>query len=93
MRWSDIRTAYPDQWLVIEALEAHTTPDRHRVLDRLAIVDRCPDGAAAFQSYRRLHHQYPQREFYSVHTSNEELVIEERRWIGIKRGHAIAAPG
>ena len=24
MRWSDVRTTYPNQWLVIEALEAHT---------------------------------------------------------------------
>lgn len=93
MQWPEIRKTYPDQWLVIEALEAHTTADRHRVLDRLAVVDRCLDGATAFQPYRRLHHQYPQREFYSVHTSKEELVIEDRRWIGIRRGHATTVPG
>ena len=93
MQWPEIRKVYPDQWLVIEALEAHTTPDRHRVLDRLAVVERCLDGAAAFQSYRRLHHQYPQREFDPVHTSREELKIEERRWVGIRRVHATAAPG
>ena len=85
MQWPEIRNAYPDQWLVIEALEAHTTPDRQRILDRLAVVDRCPDGATAFQAYRRLHQQYPQREFYSVHTSREELDIEERRLFGILR--------
>lgn len=26
MIWSEIRKAYPHQWLIIEALEAHTTP-------------------------------------------------------------------
>ena len=92
MQWPEIRNAYPDQWLVIEALEAHTTPDRHRILDRLAVVDRCSDGAAAFQVYRRLHQQYPQREFYSVHTSNEEFEIEERPWSGIRRAHETVAP-
>ncbi len=25
MHWSKIRQAYPKQWLVVEALEAHTT--------------------------------------------------------------------
>ena len=92
MQWPDIRKAYPDQWLVIEALEAHTTPDRHRVLDRLAVVDHCLDGASAFQAYRHLHQQHPQREFYSVHTSKEELEIEERRWLGIRRAQETVAP-
>jgi hypothetical protein len=92
MQWPEVRNAYPDQWLVIEALEARTTPDQQRILDRLAVVDRCPDGAAAFQAYRRLHQQYPQREFYSVHTSKEELEIEERRWLGIRRAHETVAP-
>ena len=27
MKWSEIRTSYPDHWLVVEALEAHTTED------------------------------------------------------------------
>lgn len=92
MKWPEVRNAHPDQWVVIEALEAHTTPDRQRVLDRLAVVDTCPDGAAAFQVYRRLHQQYPQREFYSVHTSREELEIEERRWLGIRRAYETVAP-
>ena len=92
MQWLEIRRAHPDQWLVIEALEAHTTPDRQRVLDRLSVIDTCTDGAAAFQAYRRLHQQYPQREFYSVHTSKEWLDIEERRWSGIRRAYETVAP-
>ncbi len=39
MLWTEIREAYPDQWLIVEALEAHTTPDRHRHLDRMAVVE------------------------------------------------------
>jgi len=27
MIWSEVRQAYHNQWLIIEALEAHTTPD------------------------------------------------------------------
>ena len=91
MQWPEIRKAYPDQWLIVEALEAHTTPDRQRVLDRLAVVELCPDGSAAFQCYRRLHQQYPQREFYFLHTSRETLDIRESRWVGIRRGNAVRA--
>ena len=59
------RKTYPRQWLVIEALDAHTTSNS-RYLDRIAVVETCPDGTAAMQSYRRLHKEYPAREFYFV---------------------------
>jgi len=85
MQWSDIRKAYPDQWLIIEALQAYTTCDNRRHLDKIAIIERCVDGSAAMQSYRRLHQQHPSREFYFVHTSREELDIRERQWLGIRR--------
>src|SRR6516165_298828 len=59
MLWAEIRQAYPNQWLIIEALEAHTTPDKQRHLDCLAVIDTCPDGSAALQCYRHWHQQYP----------------------------------
>lgn len=84
MIWPDIRKHYPSQWLVVEALEAHTTPDKRRRLDQLAVIESCLDGFAAMQRYRRLHKEYPAREFYFVHTDREELDIHERRWLGIR---------
>jgi hypothetical protein len=36
MRWQEIRAAHPDQWLVIEALEAHSEND-HRIYDALGL--------------------------------------------------------
>lgn len=93
MKWSELRLAYPEQWLVVEALAAHTTNDHHRVPDRLAVIETCSDGGEALQRYRRLHQEYPQREFYFVHTSREELVIQERQWLGVRRSHASLAEG
>lgn len=92
MKWPQVRTAYPDQWLVIEALEAHTE-DSQRILDRVAVVETCSDGGHAFQCYRRLHREFPFREFYYVHTSRETLDILERRWVGIRSSHATFAQG
>jgi hypothetical protein len=83
MLWDEIRTTYPNQWLVIEALEAHTTPDRQRHLDRLAVIEPCTDGKAALDRYRKYHQMFPQREFYFVHTSREVLDIREQQWVGI----------
>ncbi len=28
MKWQDVRKQYPDTWLLIEALEAHTTEEK-----------------------------------------------------------------
>src|SRR5262249_49147956 len=82
---------YPNQWFIIEALEAHTTPDKQRHLDCLAVLDTCPDGSAALQRYRHLHQQCPFREFYFVHTSRAELDIREREWEGYARAMLITS--
>ncbi len=91
MLWTDIRQAYPDQWLVVEALEAHSTPDHHRQLDRMAVVEKYPDGSSAMKGCRKLYKTYPSREFYFVHTSRGELEIRERRWLGIRGDHEASA--
>lgn len=92
MKWPDVRKAHPDAWLVIEALKAHSTPENLRKLDKIAVIEQCPDGQAALNSYRRLHQQYPEREFYYIHTSRVRLNIHEQQWIGVRRGNAATAP-
>ena len=91
MTWSDVRNHYPDEWLIVEALAAHTTADGHRELDDVAVLERCPDGATALAIYRRLHQLFPARELYFAHTARERLDIRERRWVGIRGGHATVA--
>lgn len=90
MHWSEIRKAYPNQWLVIEALEAHTTPDGQRVLDNIAVIETCKDGNTAMKRYRHWHLLHPEREFYFAHTSRHSLDIRERQWVGVRGKHAPA---
>ena len=80
MQWPEICRSHPDTWLIVEALEAHTTPDSQRHLDRLTVVEKCPDGKAAMKRYRFLHQQYPEREFYFIHTSRDSLDIQVQQW-------------
>jgi len=91
MFWSEIRNAYPHQWLIVEALEAHTTPEKRRELDRLAVIEQCADGSEAMKRYRELHRQYPLREFYFVHTERKELEIYEQQWLGVRVRHETIA--
>ena len=86
MTWTEARLAYPDAWLVVEALQATTSPDHRRHLETLAVLETCPDGKSALDRYRELHRSFPQRELYFVHTSREELDIEERPWHGVRGG-------
>jgi hypothetical protein len=91
MKWSETCQTFPNEWLVIEALEAHTTPGTQRELDNIIVVEQCSDGISAMQKYRRLHQEHPSREFYFLHTSREKLDIHERVWIHIRRGNEALA--
>ncbi len=75
MVWSEVRQAYHNQWLIIEALKAHTTPDTKRHLEHIAVVEMGSSGGDAMQRYRRFHQQFPAR---------ETLDIRERKWLGIR---------
>lgn len=43
MLWQDIRQHYPDQWLLIEALRAHSEGNQ-RILDELVVLGAFPDS-------------------------------------------------
>ncbi len=73
---------------MIEALEAQTTPEQNRHLIRITVVEICLDGSVAFEGYRQLHQAYPNREFYYVHTSREQMDIREIHWLGIRSTYA-----
>ena len=77
MSWDEVRTTYPDQWLIVEALEALTSPDSKRQLSQIAVIAPCADSRAAIANYRMYHAQFLHREFYFVHTSREYLDIRE----------------
>lgn len=83
MQWREIREHYPDQWLLVEALAAHTEANK-RILDELAVLDTFADSTSALRRYGRLHHEAPRRELYVLHTSRATLDITERRWLGVR---------
>jgi hypothetical protein len=86
--WPEIQKAYPKQWVIIEAIEAHTVSVNQRRIDRMAVIEKCSDGSNAMLRYRQLHKKYPFREFYFVHTGRDDLDIRERNWTGIRRANA-----
>jgi hypothetical protein len=83
MHWEEIRAHYPQQWLLVEAIKAHTELNK-RILDQLAVLGFFPDSVTALQSYRQLHREEPERELYVFHTSRKTLDITERQWLGVR---------
>lgn len=83
MKWEQVREAYPNQWLIIEAVVAHSEGG-YRIIDHVAVVEVCADSETAFRRYQDLHRQFPHREFYFIHTDREQLDIHERLWLGLR---------
>ncbi|HMQ55986.1 MAG TPA: hypothetical protein PKE64_26780 [Anaerolineae bacterium] len=85
MKWQDIRETYPNQWLLVEAVKAHSEQGK-RILEELTVVNTFPDARTALKGYTQFHEEAPDRELFVLHTDRETLDITERRWIGIRRG-------
>lgn len=83
MQWKQIRERHPHQWLLTEALSAHSA-NGERILEDIAVLETYPDSLAAMHGYRQLHRRAPQRELYVLHTDREELEIGELHWAGIR---------
>jgi hypothetical protein len=83
MKWQEIRKRYPQQWVLVEAIKAHSKKNK-RILEQIAVINTFPDSARAMQGYAELHRQAPARELYVFHTSRAKLDIIERTWLGIR---------
>lgn len=84
MLWEDVRKAYPDKWVVFEAIEAHSDSN-YRIVDDIAVIDSFEDSMDAFRRHNELHKQKPNRELYFFHTSREDLEIREKKWTGLRK--------
>jgi hypothetical protein len=83
MKWAEIQQHYPHQWLLVEAVEAHSIGNR-RILEDLAVLGVFSDSAEALRRYKHSHHQSPERELYVLHTDRQQLIFEERHWLGLR---------
>jgi cytochrome oxidase Cu insertion factor (SCO1/SenC/PrrC family) len=83
MTWQDACRTYPNQWLLIEALEAYSK-EQYRILEAIAVLNHFADSQEAFKQYKVLHHTNRNKEYYVVHTSQENLNIPEVQWLGIR---------
>jgi|APSaa5957512622_1039677.scaffolds.fasta_scaffold150171_2 hypothetical protein len=84
MKWQEIRGKYPHQWLIVEAIDAHTKSG-NRIVEQFSVVNTYVDSIKAMESYTLFHQASPDRELYVLSTDKEIVEIYERRWLGIRR--------
>lgn len=84
MRWDEVRASFPEQWVVAEALEAHSLGGR-RVVEDLAVLAAFPQSGSAMRRQLEVHRSEPAREVLVAFTGWEKLEIEESHWAGIRR--------
>lgn len=84
MIWEEVKKTYPNQWVIIEAIEARTEGDK-RIINQVSVVKtyQC-DNNKALLHYLQLHRKHKERELYVVHTSRHELDITEEKWTGVR---------
>jgi len=83
MRWEEVRERFPDEWVVLEAIKAHSA-EGNRYIEEVVIVDTFEDPTSAMRRYNELHKQDPYREYCFFHTSRSQLVARER-YVGLRR--------
>jgi hypothetical protein len=83
MTWEQIRAHYPDQWVIMEALQAKTDGDR-RVFEQLAVLDSCVDNGELFPRYKKLRAAFPGKELIFYHSANTTMDVKIKNWYGVR---------
>ena len=75
MTWAEIRTQYPESWVVVEAFGAFTDKGK-RVINHVELIASFGDDwESAWERYKSLHHADKRREYYMIHTHREDMDI------------------
>jgi hypothetical protein len=85
LKWEDVCEAFPNQWMLIEAVQAYTNEVRERILEEVAPLKKFSNSRDAMKAYQQLHQEDPSRELYVLHTSRKTPNIIEKKWVGVRR--------
>ncbi len=85
MKWEEVCQAFPDQWVLIEAIQANTNDESQRILEEVAPLKKFSNSPEAMKVYQELHRENPSRELYVLHTSRKDPNIIEKKWVGVRR--------
>ncbi|EIJ78467.1 hypothetical protein PB1_12954 [Bacillus methanolicus PB1] len=73
MKWQEIREIYPNQYVLLSVISAHTVGNK-KIIDDVALIRPIKDSQEATTELLKA-----KKVTIVSHTENEELVIEVRR--------------
>lgn len=79
MKWQELRSLYPDQFVKFEIVESHIEKDKEYV-DEVAFIKAISDRKEAMKEFRKCKQG---QLVYS--TKNESVIIELIKHVGIRR--------
>ncbi|GIN59342.1 hypothetical protein J8TS2_36610 [Lederbergia ruris] len=82
MRWQDVQRRFPNEWVVLEVIKAHSKEGK-RYIEEIVVIDRFENSREAMRRYDELRQEKPYREYCFFHTSRPNLVARER-YVGIR---------
>ncbi|MBO0994865.1 hypothetical protein [Bacillus sp. SD088] len=82
MRWLEVQKRFPNEWVVLEVMKAHSKEGK-RYIEEIVVIDRFEKSSEAMRRYDELRKEKPYREYCFFHTSRPNLVARER-YAGIR---------
>jgi hypothetical protein len=83
MKWYVVREQFPDKLVLVESLTA-TSKNNIRTIEEMSILSDFTDSMTAWQEYKKLHKNNPDKELYIFHTSKEKAEVVEKFFAGIR---------
>ena len=83
MKWEEVRSQFPETWVLVEALQAESYQNK-RVIYDMAVISDYKNSAEVWKGYKELHLQNRTRELYIFHTRNKEIEVSEQNFAGIR---------
>ncbi|MFD2760622.1 hypothetical protein [Lentibacillus juripiscarius] len=78
MKWSEVRNMYPDQFVKLKVLSSHIENYRE-IIEDMAVIRPVPDESATKELLKS------KDEDLVYHTSHENIVLEVRQDVGLRR--------
>lgn len=78
MKWSEVRNLYPNQFVKLKALSSHIENDQEFIED-VAIIKPIPHESATKELLKS------KGDEFVYHTVNENIVLEVRQDVGLRR--------
>ena len=83
MQWSDICKKYPNKIVLVEALKTSSI-NKITTVEEMSILSDFQDSMDAWQEYKKIHKDMPEKELFIFHTSKEKAEVIEHFFIGIR---------